>query len=140
MRTDDLPPGKGSYQTSFHFLKPPSSIYTSFIKIKKMNHFIALNQLAAEEALTGALLSTIQTENLTVAYTHMKAGVQIPLHQHPEEAIDIILDGILEMEIGEKTDMLTPGMLTTVPSQVPHAAKAITDCRVVTIFYPQRNK
>lgn len=105
-----------------------------------MNNFIALNQLSAEEALKGALLSTIQTENLTIAYTHMKAGVQIPLHQHPEEAIDIVLDGILEMQIGETTDMLTPGMLSTVPSQVLHAAKAITDCRVITVLYPQRNR
>jgi hypothetical protein len=47
-----------------------------------MNHFISLNKLAALEAMKGAFLSSVQTENLTVAYTDMKAGVEIPLHHH----------------------------------------------------------
>ena len=103
-----------------------------------MNHFIELKSLAATEALKGAILSFINTENLTIAYTDMKAGVEIPLHHHHEEAVDIILEGILEMQIGEKTDTLTHGMISIVPSNTPHQAKAITDCKGVTIFYPKR--
>lgn len=103
-----------------------------------MNHFIDLKSLAATEALKGAILSFINTENMTIAYTDMKTGVEIPLHHHPEEAIDIILDGILEMQVGEETETLAHGMISIVPSNVPHKATAITDCKVVTIFYPQR--
>jgi quercetin dioxygenase-like cupin family protein len=103
-----------------------------------MNHFIILNQLETLEVMQGAFLASVQTENLTVAYTDMKAGVEIPLHHHSEEAVDIILEGILEMQIGEKSDTLSPGMISIVPSNIMHRAKAITDCKVVTIFYPQR--
>jgi quercetin dioxygenase-like cupin family protein len=103
-----------------------------------MNHFIILNQLETLEVMQGAFLASVQTENLTVAYTDMKAGVEIPLHHHPEEAVDIILEGILEMQVGEKSDTLSPGMISIVPSNIMHRAKAITDCKVVTIFYPQR--
>jgi quercetin dioxygenase-like cupin family protein len=103
-----------------------------------MNHFFILNQLETLEAMQGAFLASVQTENLTVAYTDMKAGVVIPLHHHPEEAIDIILEGILEMQIGEQTDTLTMGMISIVPSNIIHQAKAITDCKVITIFYPKR--
>jgi quercetin dioxygenase-like cupin family protein len=103
-----------------------------------MNYFISLKQLETLEAMQGVLLASVQTENLTVAYTDMKAGVEIPLHHHPEEAVDIILDGILEMQIGEKSDTLSHGMISIVPSDSMHKAKAITDCKVVTIFYPQR--
>jgi quercetin dioxygenase-like cupin family protein len=103
-----------------------------------MNHFIVLNKLDALEAMQNAFLSSVQTENLTVAYTDMKAGVEIPLHHHLEEAVDIILEGILEMQIGEKSDTLSPGMISIVPSNIMHQAKAITDCKVVTIFYPKR--
>jgi quercetin dioxygenase-like cupin family protein len=99
---------------------------------------IILNQLETLEAMQGAFLASVQTENLTVAYTDMKAGVEIPLHQHPEEAVDILLEGILEMQIGEKSDTLSPGMISVVPSNILHRAKAITDCKVVTIFYPKR--
>jgi quercetin dioxygenase-like cupin family protein len=104
-----------------------------------MNHFISLDQLIAMEPKKGALLSSLQTENLTVAYTDMKAGVEIPLHQHPQEAIDVLLEGILEMEIGETFQTLRPGMIATVPSNIPHRAKAITDCKVVTVLHPQRS-
>ncbi len=104
-----------------------------------MDHFILLNKLEALEAITGAFLSSIQTENLTVAYTDMQAGVEIPLHHHVEEAIDIVLEGELEMQIGKAVDMLKHGMISLVPSNVPHRAKAITDCKVVTIFYPRRD-
>lgn len=103
-----------------------------------MNYFIELDKLSATETLKGALLRSANTENLTIAYTDMKAGVEIPMHNHLEEAVDIILEGILEMQIGEKTDTLTYGMASIVPSNVPHKAHAITNCKVVTIFYPKR--
>ncbi len=104
-----------------------------------MNYFIELNKLNSLEAIKGAFLSSIQTENLTVAYTDMQASVEIPLHQHLEEAVDIILEGELEMQIGETTSLLSCGMISIVPSNIPHKAKAITDCKVVTIFYPRRD-
>ena len=104
-----------------------------------MENFISLIDLPATEPLKGATLAAIQTENLTIAYTVMKPGVVIPIHSHPEEAVDIVLDGLLEMKIGEKTDTLSRGMLSVVPSGIPHTAKAISECSVVTIFYPKRN-
>jgi quercetin dioxygenase-like cupin family protein len=104
-----------------------------------MDHFILLNQLPAQELIQSAFVGSVQTENLTLSYTDMKAGVEIPLHHHPEEAVDIILEGILEMQVGEKSDTLSHGMVSIVPSNVPHKAKAITDCKVLTIFYPQRS-
>jgi quercetin dioxygenase-like cupin family protein len=103
-----------------------------------MSYFLELNKLTASEALKNAFLSSVQTENLTVAYTNMKAGAEIPLHHHPEEAVDIVLEGILEMRVGEKSETISPGMISIVPSNVPHSTKAITDCKVVTVFYPQR--
>jgi quercetin dioxygenase-like cupin family protein len=103
-----------------------------------MNHFIYLDKLESTAALKDAFLSIVQIENLTLAYTSMKAGAEVPLHHHPEEAVDILLEGILEMQVGEKTETLTHGMITVVPSNIPHWAKAITDCKVLTVFYPQR--
>ena len=104
-----------------------------------MDHFIALDQLSLKELIKNGFAGFLQTDNLTVAYTDMMAGVEIPLHHHPEEAIDIVLDGELEMQVGEKTDILRNGMISIVPSNIPHRAKAISDCRVVTIFHPKRS-
>jgi quercetin dioxygenase-like cupin family protein len=101
--------------------------------------FITLNTLPLKEIMKGGSVASIQTENLTLSYTQLKAGTEIPLHHHPEEAVDILLDGLLEMEIGSNKDTLASGMMSIVPSNIPHRAKAIIDCRVLTVFYPQRN-
>jgi len=103
-----------------------------------MENFITLEEMKRAEPIEGAFLSSVQTDNLTVAYTDMKANVEIPLHQHPEEAVDIIIEGELEMQIGEKIEMLRQGMITIVPSNIPHKAKAVSNCKVVTIFFPRR--
>lgn len=104
-----------------------------------MKHFISLNNLPLKEIIKGGFVSSLQTENLTLSYTHLKAGTEIPLHQHPEEAVDILLTGLLEMEIGDGTDTLSTGMMSIVPGNIPHRAKAITDCKVLTVFFPQRD-
>lgn len=103
-----------------------------------MDQFINLEDLLAKEVIKGGLAGFVQTENLTVAYTQMEPGTAVPFHQHPNEAIDIVLEGELEMQIGERTDLLTRGMITIVPGNVPHRALAKTNCKVVTILYPQR--
>jgi quercetin dioxygenase-like cupin family protein len=103
-----------------------------------MENFIELSAIPLQELIKGGFVGSLQTANLTIAYTRLDAGAAIPLHQHPEEAVDILLDGILEMQVGEKSGTLERGMISIVPSGIPHQAKAITDCRVVTIFYPKR--
>jgi quercetin dioxygenase-like cupin family protein len=103
-----------------------------------MQHFIELDRLDLKELLQGAFASFLQTENLTIGYTDMKAGSEVPLHHHPEEAIDIVLEGKLEMHIGDTKHTIMPGYITTVPSNVPHRAQALTDCKVITVFYPRR--
>ena len=103
-----------------------------------MDQFIKLDELLSKEIIKGGLAGFVQTENLTVAYTQMEPGTAVPLHHHPNEAIDIVLEGELEMQIGERTDLLKRGMITVVPGNVPHSAIAKTNCKVITILYPQR--
>jgi quercetin dioxygenase-like cupin family protein len=67
-----------------------------------MNHFIDLKTLKVKDSLPGATAAYFQTEHLTLAFTELKAGAQIPLHNHPQEAVDIILKGELEMQIAGK--------------------------------------
>ena len=104
-----------------------------------MKYFIELDQLQRKEMLKGITAGFLQTENLTIGFSDMIAGSEVPLHQHVEEAIDIVLDGKLEMQIGDTTAVLQPGVISSVPSNIPHRAIALTDCKVVTIFYPKRN-
>lgn len=103
-----------------------------------MTYFIELDKLDATPALPGATVDFIQTQNLTIGYSELKAGAVIPLHQHIQEATDIVLEGVLEMQIGETVDVLKWGMISLVPSNIPHRARAITDCKIVTVLHPRR--
>jgi len=42
------------------------------------------------------------------------------------------------MTIGGVTQILEPGVITLIPSNVVHSARALTDCKVVDIFSPVR--
>jgi quercetin dioxygenase-like cupin family protein len=103
-----------------------------------MDHFISLNALALQELIKGGFAGFVNTANLTLAYTELKAGAEVPLHHHHEEAVDVVVDGELEMQIGDSKGILKHGMISLVPSNMPHKAKAISDSKVVTIFYPRR--
>ena len=103
-----------------------------------MNYFIDLNEIPVKELAPGIKAEVIQTENLTIGYSSLKTGSLIPLHYHPEEATDILLEGELEMRVGDRVEIIKPGMIIHVPSNTPHTAKALTDCRVVSVFYPRR--
>jgi quercetin dioxygenase-like cupin family protein len=80
----------------------------------------------------------INTDNITVAFNELKAGAEVPLHTHVHETIDYIQEGTLQMTIGEERVEMPAGAVARVPSNIPHSAKAVTDCKVINIFYPAR--
>jgi quercetin dioxygenase-like cupin family protein len=80
----------------------------------------------------------IHTGNITVAFNELKAGAEVPAHQHIHETIDYVQEGELEMTIGNETVQMNTGTVARIPSDIPHSAKAITDCRVINVFYPAR--
>jgi quercetin dioxygenase-like cupin family protein len=53
--------------------------------------------------------------------------------------VDVVVEGELEMQIGDTKGILKHGMISLVPSNMPHRAKAISDAKVVTVFYPRRD-
>ena len=46
-----------------------------------------------------------------------------------------VISGKLELTIDKETRVLEGGMSAIIPSNVPHTAKGITDCKVIDVFY-----
>jgi quercetin dioxygenase-like cupin family protein len=67
----------------------------------------------------------------TLGYVELKKGSVVPLHQHIHEQITYIIEGELEMQIGDKKCLLSTGMHHVIPADVFHSALAVTDCKVI---------
>ena len=75
---------------------------------------------------------------LTLGFVEIQAGSNLPIHHHVHEQITYIIEGQLDMMIGGKPCSLTAGMFYVIPSNVPHGAVAVTDCKVIDVFNPVR--
>lgn len=97
-----------------------------------------IKNIKPKELVTGITGYYAHGENLTFGYVELKAGSSIPLHQHPHEQITYIIEGQLDMIIGEMACSLLPGMYHVIASGTPHSAVAKTDCKVIDAFSPVR--
>lgn len=80
----------------------------------------------------------MHTDNMSVAFNSMKAGARVPEHSHLHETIDFVQEGELMMIVEGVEYRMGAGMVTRVDAEKRHAAYAITDCKVINIFYPKR--
>lgn len=76
--------------------------------------------------------------SMTFGYVEIKAGSNLPAHQHVHEQITYVIEGKLDMLIGGKQYSLSPGMYHVIPSNTPHSAIAHTDCKLIDVFSPVR--
>lgn len=101
--------------------------------------FIDLSAIPAHEVCPGCRLRTPYGENLMLSYLEMDEGAEIPLHDHPHEQGGMLLEGRLELTIGEETRIVEPRSMFIVPPNVPHRAVAIDGpVLVLDVFSPIR--
>jgi len=80
----------------------------------------------------------VHTETNTFGFVEIEEGAVLPEHSHFHEQTTQIIEGKLKMTIGGKTKILESGMFTIIPSNMPHSAVALTDCKVTDTFCPVR--
>jgi quercetin dioxygenase-like cupin family protein len=108
-------------------------------KPKTMKHFFKFSELPKLAVHDERFdVRFMHAANITVAFNELKAGAEVPGHQHLHETIDYIQEGTLEMTIGDETIQMKTGDVARVPSNVWHKAKAVSDCKVINFFYPMR--
>ena len=75
---------------------------------------------------------------MTFGMVELKEGSSVPMHQHVHEQTTYIVEGKLDMVIGGVACSLTAGMYHVIPSNTPHSAVAMADCKVIDVFSPVR--
>jgi len=98
-----------------------------------------LSNIPSKELIPGFHGKFIHGNQSTLAFWDIKQGCIMPQHQHPHEQITHIVSGELEMVIGGEKMLFTAGTVHVIPSNTPHGAVAITDCKVIDAFAPARD-
>lgn len=81
----------------------------------------------------GSVVSKTLLENGggTMTLFAFDAGQSLSRHSAPFDAAVQVLEGRLELEIGEKKTVLTGGQLIVMPADIPHALKALEKTRML---------
>ena len=77
-------------------------------------------------------------EQAMLAKITLKKGCIVPMHQHPNEQISLIVSGSLEFVIGGVSKTVHAGEILVIPANLPHSAIAHEDMEGLDIFAPPR--
>jgi len=91
---------------------------------EQMNPFFARQYVTGEQAM--------------LAKIALKKGCVVPMHQHPNEQISMIVSGSLEFLIGGVSKTANAGEIVVIPAGLPHSAIAHEDMEGFDIFAPPR--
>lgn len=97
-----------------------------------------ISDIKERELAKGIKGRYFHTDSMTIGFVDIEKGAILPAHSHIHEQTTQITEGQLEMTIGGVTQILEPGTITLIPSNVVHSANALTNCKVVDIFSPVR--
>lgn len=99
---------------------------------------VDLANIAPKEIVPGYSARFIHTNNMTFSYLDVKAGAALKEHSHPHEQVAHVLEGRFQLTLDGEPIQFGPGEVIVIPSHMPHAGLAITDCKLLDVFYPVR--
>ena len=89
-----------------------------------------LNPLLSRQFVVG--------RDIMVARVLLKKGSVVPEHSHVNEQVTYVLEGALKFWIDGKEIVVQAGEVLTIPSNMPHKAKAMMDTVDLDVFSPPR--
>ena len=89
--------------------------------------------------IAGLAMQSVTGGKLMANWVTIEPHRTVPRHQHPHEQLGVMLEGALELTIGEETRVLRPGDAYTIPPNLPHSAATHEEgCVVLDVFTPPR--
>ncbi|HEX4214554.1 MAG TPA: cupin domain-containing protein [Candidatus Dormibacteraeota bacterium] len=76
--------------------------------------------------------------HMTVAYYEIDPGADVHPHHHPNEEIWNVVEGEVEVTIGDESRVVPAGQAAIVPANVVHSVVARTPSRVIIVDHPRR--
>ncbi len=91
-------------------------------------NFDSMEKMAITPQHSDAFGELLTGESIEVGRLHFKAGQGSEPHTHQQEQIIIVLEGRVRIDFDGEVRELGPGEGFHAPPFVPHGARAVTDC------------
>ena len=107
-----------------------------------MSYFIDSSELKRKEIAPGVTIRTLWGEKVMVSLIENAPHVVVVgKHSHPHEQAGIVLQGELEMTIGDETRRVKPGDAYVIPPGVEHGGQGLDGWALaLDIFSPPREE
>jgi quercetin dioxygenase-like cupin family protein len=100
--------------------------------------FIDTDELKVIERLPGWKGRYFDSNSMTFGHYVFDAGSSIHEHSHENEEVWNVIEGQLEVTIGEESRVAGPGFVAIVPPNTVHSVKAISKGRAIVVDFPTR--
>ncbi|HEX2609131.1 MAG TPA: cupin domain-containing protein [Flavisolibacter sp.] len=100
--------------------------------------FLEIHDLVSKEVISGYTGRALHTGTMTFMYWDVEEGAEMPVHSHLHEQIAHVLEGRFELVVDGVKKILEPGVVAVIPPHVPHSGRAVTACRLMDVFLPER--
>jgi len=105
-----------------------------------MNYY-DVKSIEAKKPAAGVEMRVISGERMMMVIFAMEAGAEVPAHAHLHEQMGTVINGTIELTIGQETRKVAKGEAYVIPSGVNHGAKILEDgTEVLDIFSPPREE
>ena len=104
-----------------------------------MNH-VQLNTLEPREIMPGFHGRLVHSDNMTFVHWNIDKGASLPEHFHQHEQVVNVISGEFELIVDGESQTLQPRDVVCIPSNAKHSGKALTNCYIIDVFYPTREK
>ena len=106
-----------------------------------MAFFFDLRDLKPKQVIPGMQIRVASGEKIMLSYVDLEQGSEVKEHSHPHEQGGIVIEGEGDFRIGDERQMLKPGDMYIIPSQVIHRLLVTKGpMKVLDIFSPPREE
>jgi quercetin dioxygenase-like cupin family protein len=100
---------------------------------------IKVSQVEPVEMVPGVWRRTLTYgEQVMIVHFILEEGAVVPPHSHPNEQVGYVVEGEMEMTIGDEILRLQAGDSYLAPANVEHSAQAVQRTVVLDAFAPPR--
>ncbi len=101
--------------------------------------FTSITALPGKEIARGVTIKPLAGDHVMLNYVQFTSHAEVPTHAHPHEQLGLMIEGELDLWIGEERRTVRTGDTYVIPGGVPHGARTgESRALVLDVFYPLR--